>query len=230
MDPMSSANTEGSTNPDNDLTPAEIDSRNRLEAVAQHGLGTFVQVDKALAEIRDRRLYRDSHRSFETYVRERWGVHTANGDPAVRNKPCEALARACDETLSALAGDDLMQVEIRFAISKRPDPDTSGDGEVLDPSVVVVPIEDELRPKLRWLLAQATGTVGEVAHQLESCAADVDDHARAQLRDDVLALDCELAVVRALLAELIDWDSELARLLGNELPPPGIDTDLEDHE
>jgi len=84
---------------------------------------------------------------------------------------------------------------------------------------------NELLPALRWLLTHASGTIGEVVHQLESRAADIDDGARAQLRDDVHVVDGELAVVKALLLELIDWDSELRRLLEDELPPLGTDTD-----
>jgi hypothetical protein len=43
-----------------------------LEAVVERGLQTFVAVGNALREIRDLRLYRESHGSFEDYCRERW--------------------------------------------------------------------------------------------------------------------------------------------------------------
>ncbi len=43
-----------------------------LEARIEHGLDTFVDVGLALLEIRDRRLYRESHATFEDYCRERW--------------------------------------------------------------------------------------------------------------------------------------------------------------
>jgi len=45
-----------------------------LETVIEHGLQTFVDVGTALMEIRDSRLYRDSHGTFEDYCRERWGL------------------------------------------------------------------------------------------------------------------------------------------------------------
>lgn len=38
------------------------------------GLREFIAVANALLEIRDRRLYREHHRSFEAYVGERWGL------------------------------------------------------------------------------------------------------------------------------------------------------------
>lgn len=44
-----------------------------LERVITYGLRTFVEVGNALAEIRDRRLYRAEHKTFEDYCRDRWG-------------------------------------------------------------------------------------------------------------------------------------------------------------
>jgi hypothetical protein len=44
------------------------------EAVIERGLGTFMEVGTALAEIRDQGLYRDTHGTFEAYCRERWGL------------------------------------------------------------------------------------------------------------------------------------------------------------
>lgn len=240
------------TNPEHNLTPAEIDDLTRLEGMAQQRLGSYLQVGQALAEIRDRHLYRDSHLSFETYVRERWGLTTTDGDlpspaatradaqatppaerearTALRHKPCEAFAKACEQTLSTLDGDDRLDIEIRLTVRKQGDPDASGHGPGLERSEAARPAVDELIPMLRWLLTQAGGTIGEVAHQLESRAADIDDRARAALRDDVLTVDGELAVVRALLVESIDWDSELKRLLKDELPPLDTEPDAEDGE
>jgi hypothetical protein len=249
---MSSINPEDSTNSERKLTPAEAETLGRLEAIAQTGLGIYVQVGNALAEIRHRHLYRDRHPSFEAYVRERWGVdapsceplsqNTVGGDaPAsttpereprapLRSTPCEALARACEQTISALADDDRMGIEIRLAIRKQGDPPVSVNVPSLEEWRVAAPAGDELLSRLRRLLTQANGTIGEVAHQLETRAADIDDGARVQLRDDVLVLDGELAVVKALLAELIDWDSELKWLLDGELPPLDPDIDAEDDD
>jgi phage N-6-adenine-methyltransferase len=43
-----------------------------LEAVIERGLEGFVEVGNALMAIRDGRLYRESHGTFEDYCRERW--------------------------------------------------------------------------------------------------------------------------------------------------------------
>ena len=44
------------------------------EAVIERGLATFVEVGAALLRIRDGRLYRETHATFEDYCRERWGM------------------------------------------------------------------------------------------------------------------------------------------------------------
>jgi hypothetical protein len=43
------------------------------EAVIERGLETFVEVGQALMAIRDGRLYKATHTSFDAYCRERWG-------------------------------------------------------------------------------------------------------------------------------------------------------------
>jgi len=63
------------------LTRAELAELTTLEATVDQGLETFVEVALALRRIRDRRLYRQSHGSFESYVRDRFdlGRRTAYG-------------------------------------------------------------------------------------------------------------------------------------------------------
>ncbi len=43
------------------------------EAVIERGLATFIEVGQTLLEIRDKRLYRLTHDSFDAYCQERWG-------------------------------------------------------------------------------------------------------------------------------------------------------------
>lgn len=54
-----------------------LDTRrlDELEDKIERGLQTFVEVGDALSEIRDARLYRESHDTFEDYCRERWGFN-----------------------------------------------------------------------------------------------------------------------------------------------------------
>jgi hypothetical protein len=44
-----------------------------LEDVIERGLSNFIEVGRALTEIRDSKLYRETHPTFEAYCQERWG-------------------------------------------------------------------------------------------------------------------------------------------------------------
>jgi uncharacterized Zn finger protein len=88
--------------------------------------------------------------------------------------------------------------------------------------------DEELIPRLRWLVREATGTIGDLAHRLERRASDIDDEARAQLREDLDVLEDELEAVRALLISPAGWDAQLTRLLEDEVPPLEDHTDPED--
>src|SRR5262245_42800910 len=75
------------------LTKSETGALAELEAVVEKGKRSFVEVGSALAEIRDHRLYRATHKTFEDYCRERWGWNRAHanqiisGAEAVRKLP-----------------------------------------------------------------------------------------------------------------------------------------------
>ena len=54
------------------ITAAESKRLVELEEIIEKGVGTFLRVGEALAEIRDSRLYRIEHATFEDYCREEW--------------------------------------------------------------------------------------------------------------------------------------------------------------
>lgn len=62
------------------LTKAENKRLVECEGVIERGLNTFYEVGAALAEIRESRLYRISHGTFEDYCRERWGMNRAHAN------------------------------------------------------------------------------------------------------------------------------------------------------
>lgn len=57
-----------------ELTTVETQELERHESTIERGLTTFVDVGLALLAIRDARLYRLGHSTFEDYCRERWGM------------------------------------------------------------------------------------------------------------------------------------------------------------
>lgn len=56
------------------LTQDEAEALDRYEVVIRRGLKTFTEVGAALLAIRDRRLYRTTHATFEDYCRATWQI------------------------------------------------------------------------------------------------------------------------------------------------------------
>jgi hypothetical protein len=65
------------------LSHDESSRLSTLEATIERGLTTFVEVGSALSEIRDQRLYRETHGTFESYCQERWGMSSRRANQLV---------------------------------------------------------------------------------------------------------------------------------------------------
>lgn len=59
---------------DSIITAAELHQLAEHEAVIERGIKTFYEVGVALSEIRNRRLYREDHDTFEAYCQQRWNI------------------------------------------------------------------------------------------------------------------------------------------------------------
>ncbi len=210
------------TNPDNNMTTAEGERLRELETIVERGRDRHAEVETALAEIRDARLYRDIHQTIDEYLRERWAI-----DRPTRTEGSEALAKAWEQALQEFGRKEVTAADIRFTVYKQ-----RRQGEVAsEPRAQARPAAEmhpgpaaeaqagKLLPQLRWLLTKSSGTIAEVAHRLETRGVEIDDDAREQLQDDLLVLDEELAALKALLAGPVDWDAECERLLTGEIPP-----------
>jgi hypothetical protein len=129
------------------------------------------------------------------------------------------LARGWERTQSALGEGEITAADIRLGLYMHQHPVDAALGPTAQPGPAAAARAGDVVPMLRWLLTEATGTIGHAAHQLETHAAEIDDHARAELQDDLITLDEELAIVKALLHDPTDWDDENRRLLAGEIPP-----------
>jgi hypothetical protein len=196
----------GNADPQDNLTPSDVEYLHRLEVIVQRGLRADVEIGRALAEIRAGRLHRDTHLSFAAYLRERWGVSIEFQDAAA---------------------DDPVVAEIRITLRKQDGAAALESRVTLDPLPVAWVVDEELIPALRWLLTQSSGTIARVVDELETRGAVVDDAGLAQLRDDVSVVDAELTILKAMLVGDIDWDSNLQRLLDGEIPPLEHDRDAD---
>jgi hypothetical protein len=56
------------------LTQKDQSQLEQCEEIIGRGLSMFFEVGSALLSVREKRLYRGAHPTFETYCRERWGI------------------------------------------------------------------------------------------------------------------------------------------------------------
>lgn len=128
----------------------------------------------------------------------------------------------------ASAGSSVSEADVSLSVRRREDPPEAKAGSVTRSSPIARLVRSEAVPQLRWLLAQAGGTVAHVGYRLESCLTEIDDRERAQLLADTLALEDELETLKELIRPQVDWDAEYGRLLRGELPSLEADPDLDD--
>jgi hypothetical protein len=90
--------------------------------------------------------------------------------------------------------------------------------------------DDELLWELRRLLASSGGTIADVAHALERRGQEVDRKGRELLEDEVRAVEVDIAILKSLLSDPVDWDRECDRLLAGEIPPFEDDAADDEHD
>jgi hypothetical protein len=80
-------------------------------------------------------------------------------------------------------------------------------------------VDGDLIWELRRLLAWSGGTIADVTQALELRGTELDATARALLQEELDALDSDLALLRSVLTDRMDWDRAYERLLAGEIPP-----------
>lgn len=100
----------------NILTASESTALAEHEAVIERGIRTFYEVGTALADIRDRKLYRADYGTFEEYARLRWNMS--------RTRAYELMSAS--EVVSAIADTEMLapanEGQAR-ALSRVPEPE-----------------------------------------------------------------------------------------------------------
>lgn len=80
------------------LNSLERSKLRTCEAVIQRHVAAFVEMGNALATIRDERLYRETHKSFEAYLRDRWQLERTYAHRLIEAaKVTQAIAEAATE-------------------------------------------------------------------------------------------------------------------------------------
>lgn len=80
------------------LTASEAQTLAAQEELIRRGMSTFVDVGNALAAIRDARLYRATHDTFEDYCRERWGMTPQHANRTIAASAVVALLEPIGST------------------------------------------------------------------------------------------------------------------------------------
>jgi hypothetical protein len=83
------------------LTADERADRDRLEDVVHRGAGAFLEVGQALAEIQERRLYRETHSRFEKYIVERFDLRHSHAHRLIGATKVIDVLSPMGETLPA---------------------------------------------------------------------------------------------------------------------------------
>jgi hypothetical protein len=143
------------------------------------------------------------------------GAAGGNGLVPLPSERSQALAVLCDRLLSELDGAEVNAAEIRFVVHKN----EHSSYPRLEPEAKSGTSDGELVWELRRLIAGSGGTIADVAHALETRGADLDEAARELLRDEVAALEVDLATLNVSLADPVDWDGEFGCLLAGEVAP-----------
>lgn len=135
-----------------ELTEVEISSLQDCERRIQQGLKTFVEVGEALITIRDGRLYRDTHGTFEVYCSEKWGMTRRYANLLIESSETVAVLGTIVPTLPST------ESQVR---PLTPLKDT--------PAIAVAAWEDAQK------LAEAEGLPAPVARHVEAAAAPYRD-------------------------------------------------------
>jgi hypothetical protein len=184
-----------------------------VEAIARRWRVRSAGIRNALAGIRDPQLRADIQRLID--------AHSTGKAPERLPLPeerSEALAALCEALLRQFDDDEAAAAEIRLVVHKRGDGPTEADARS-DSTSAVDADEAELVWRLRRALATAGDGIADVAEALEKRGDDVNGKGRALLQDEVRAVEVDIAVLKTLLSDQVDWDGECRRLLADEVPP-----------
>lgn len=199
---------------------------NTLEGVVRRWRLTSWRIRGSLSRIRDPRLRAEIQRLIDAY----WTGNAPDPTPRPEER-AQALATVCEALLRQFGDEQAGAAEIRLVVHKRGEvPTESGLAPRPDARSAVDAEDAELVWELRRLLASSGGAIADVVHALERRGDDIDRDGCDLLHDEVRALEVDIAVLKTLLFEPVDWDGECKRLLADEVPPFDDRVDYDDYD
>lgn len=177
------------------------------EAVIERGLATFVEVGEALRRIRDERLYRESHGTFEDYCRERWEMSRKRAYDLMAAEEVRAL-------LSPIGDTPTNEAQARELAPLRDKPERMAEAwaEAQDTArengrpVTAADVRAVVQPKPREAKAQTTLVAGivEKARHINELAPHLDLDVLQAISDEEKAeWKQQLYSARTVLSRLI---------------------------
>jgi len=204
---------------------------NTLEAVVRRWRLTSWRIRGSLSRISDPRLRAEIQRLIDAYWTGNAPDPTPRPEEPRPEERAQALAMVCEALLRQFDDEQAGAAEIRLVVHKRGEvPTESGLGPRPGARPAVDAEDAELVWELRRLLASSGGTIADVVHALERRGDDVDRNGRDLLHDEVRAVEVDIAVLKTLLFEPVDWDGECKRLLADEVPPFEDRVDYDDYD
>ncbi|WP_116654850.1 hypothetical protein [Pelagibacterium sediminicola] len=93
------------------LSKTEVGRLAVCEGIISRGVTVFIEVGKALTEIRDGKLYRATHKTFEAYCKERWEIGRSRAYELIDQAKVTSALESVGVDLSAAA--DISKREAR---------------------------------------------------------------------------------------------------------------------
>lgn len=200
------------------LTTTEIDRLAACERSIEQGISVFVEVGRALTEIRDSKLYRATHKTFEAYCKERWEIGRSRAyDLIDQAKVTEAL------TSAGLNLSDASDISVRDARVLKDDPKAAASvksrvdaGERPAEAIKAVAVERKAQ-----IDRGREETAAKYSPEVQEHRARTDEYraqakaAKAKPSDDVDALRAEIEekdeYIASLEAEVADLKRQVAK-------------------
>jgi hypothetical protein len=68
-----------------------------LEQIVERGKATFIEVGHALAEIHEHKLYKETHKAWEAYLKERWNFSLQHAHRLLQAKKVAEMSTVGDK-------------------------------------------------------------------------------------------------------------------------------------
>lgn len=200
------------TGPSAALTTREQHDLETFEEIVDRGIQTFIEVGRALAEIRDRRLYRDSDSTFGAYCRERWAFSDSRArqliaaaevvtEVTVDGLPAPQSERVARELVSLRAALPESYHEAWAGAVKKYGPEPTGK-QVRE--VKLARSAERRREKIRGI-EQAAETRTEAFQtapaQVVAWREPIDEAAEARLKEEIAAREAAVATAERQVTE-----------------------------